>query len=81
MLEVMDLRWASADHPAPVAMVVASNYPMPSGRHLRDPTLRMAATRANPSASACPFNPDLVCQLDRVSERTQVLMLQALKMA
>lgn len=50
-LQVMDLRWASADHRAPVAMVVASSYPMPSGHHLRGPTLPMAATRAKPLAN------------------------------
>lgn len=64
---------------------------MPSGRHLRGLMLRMAATRAKSLANqskanqvprrgsviccTCPCNPDLICQLDRVSGRTQILAL------
>lgn len=54
----------------------------------------MAATRANFLASktnevpkhrvgvrccACPFNHDLICQLDRVSDRTQALALSGIQ--
>jgi hypothetical protein len=82
------------DHPAPVVTVEASNYPMPSGRHLRDPTLPMVATRANPLVSnvsqapkhrgpviscACTCQTDLICQLDSVSEIPRGLALPGAK--
>lgn len=67
---------------------------MPSGRHLRGPTLRTAATKADTFTSkdrpqrrgavlscACSSNPDVSCRLNRLSEGAQVLALPVVEMA